>query len=216
PVAMHDADLSRSTDGHGFVHELTLSELKGLDAAPGRPERAEIPTVREAVELASGRVGVDLEIKNIPGDAGFDSPREAALEAALRELETASFSGDVLISSFNWLTIERSRELAPDIPTGFLTIAPIEPRAALVYARGAGTRAPAGSPVARRSRCGSGPGRTGGTASCARAAGAAPRAGAGSCGTPAARGSRPRSRSARAGPGLPPPRGRPAGSACTR
>ena len=138
PVAMHDADLSRSTDGQGFVHELTLSELKGLDAAPGRPERAEIPTVREAVELASGRVGVDLEIKNIPGDAGFESPREAALEAALRELETASFSGDVLISSFNWLTIERSRELAPDIPTGFLTIAPIEPRAALVYARGAG------------------------------------------------------------------------------
>src|SRR5205823_6124680 len=81
------------------------------------------------VELASGRVGVDLEIKNIPGDAGFESPREAALEAALRELETASFSGDVLISSFNWLTIERSRELAPDIPPGFLTIAPIEPRA---------------------------------------------------------------------------------------
>ena len=44
----------------------------------------------------------------------------------------------MLISSFNWLSIERSRELAPEIPTGFLTIAAMEPRAALVYARGAG------------------------------------------------------------------------------
>jgi glycerophosphoryl diester phosphodiesterase len=137
-VAMHDADVSRSTDGHGFVHELTLSELKRLDAAPGRPGRAEVPTLREVLDLASGRVGVDLEIKNLPGDPGFESPREGALEAALRELEKASFSGEVLISSFNWLTIERSRELAPDVPTGFLTIAPIEARAALVYARGAG------------------------------------------------------------------------------
>ena len=39
------------------------------------------------------------------------------------------------MSSFNWLTIERSRELAPGIPTGFLTIAPIAPAAALVYAQ---------------------------------------------------------------------------------
>src|SRR5204862_7585025 len=38
-------------------------------------------------------------------------------------------------SSFNWITSERSRELAPEVPTGFLTIAAIAPAAALVYAR---------------------------------------------------------------------------------
>jgi glycerophosphoryl diester phosphodiesterase len=138
PVVMHDADVSRSTDGRGFVHQMTLRELKSLDAAPGRAARAEVPTLREVLALASGRVGVDLEIKNIPGDPGFDSPREAILEATLDELRAISFSGEVMISSFNTHTVERSRERAPELPTGILTIAAVEPDAALAYARGAG------------------------------------------------------------------------------
>src|SRR5205807_148881 len=84
--------------------------------------------------------GINLEIKNLPGEPGFDSPQEAAVETALRELDRTAFSGPVLVSSFNWLTIERSRELAPEIPTGFLTIAGIAPAAALVYARREGHR----------------------------------------------------------------------------
>jgi glycerophosphoryl diester phosphodiesterase len=138
PVVMHDADVSRSTDGQGFVHEMTLSEIKSLDAAPGRAARAEVPTLGEVLALASGRVGVDLEIKNIPGDPGFDSPREATLEATVAELGATAFSGQIMISSFNWLTIERSRELAPELPTGVLTIAAVEPEVVLGYARGAG------------------------------------------------------------------------------
>jgi glycerophosphoryl diester phosphodiesterase len=83
---------------------------------------------------------VDIEIKNIPGEPSFDSPREAALEACLGALDESAFSGPVLVSSFNWLTIERSREVRPDIPTGFLTIGAMDPRAAFVYAREAGHR----------------------------------------------------------------------------
>jgi glycerophosphoryl diester phosphodiesterase len=78
---------------------------------------------------------VDLEIKNIPGEPAFDSPDEGVLRASLASLEEVGFSGEVLVSSFNWLTIERSKELAPDLPTGFLTIAAIDPRAGLDYAR---------------------------------------------------------------------------------
>lgn len=137
-VVMHDPEVSRATDGRGFVHELTLQELKRLDAAGGRGERAEVATLREVLEAVSGRAGVDLEIKNIPGEPAFDSPTESVLAAALRDLEAVSFDGDVLISSFNMITLERSLAMAPDIPTGFLTVASIEPSAALAYARGAG------------------------------------------------------------------------------
>ncbi len=140
PVVMHDAEVSRATDGHGWVHELTLDELKRLDASRGNGPRAEVATLREVLDLASGRAGVDLEIKNIPGEPAFDSPAERILVAALRELQASAFEGDVLISSFNMITIERSRELAPDLETGFLTVALVEPAAALVYARGAGHR----------------------------------------------------------------------------
>ncbi|MFN2543497.1 MAG: glycerophosphodiester phosphodiesterase [Actinomycetota bacterium] len=132
-VVLHDADVSRVTDGAGFVGELTLAEVKRLDASGGRGARAEVPTLREVLELVSGRAGINLEIKNLPGEPGFDSPIEAAVQTALRELERTSFEGSVLVSSFNWLTIERSRQLAPDIPTGFLTIAGIAPAASLVY-----------------------------------------------------------------------------------
>jgi glycerophosphoryl diester phosphodiesterase len=138
PVIVHDQDLSRTTDGTGLVHELTVAELKRLDASAGRGPKAEIPTLREVLELVSGRAGINLEIKNIPGEVAFDSPKEATVRAALDDVERTSFSGSVLVSSFNWITIERSRELAPDIPTGFLTIAAIAPAAALVYARDAG------------------------------------------------------------------------------
>jgi glycerophosphoryl diester phosphodiesterase len=138
PVVMHDADVSRCTDGSGFVHDMELAELKKLDASAGRGPRTEVPRLAEVLELVSGKAGVNLEIKNIPGEPSYDSPREATVRAALEEVEAASFSGSVLVSSFNWITIERSLELAPDTPTGFLTLAAIDPEAALVYARGAG------------------------------------------------------------------------------
>jgi glycerophosphoryl diester phosphodiesterase len=137
-VVMHDPEVSRATDGHGFVHEMALEELKRLDASRSPGPRTEVATLREVLEAVSGRAGVDLEIKNIPGEPAFDSPTESVLTAALRELDAAAFVGEVLISSFNMITIERSLALAPDIPTGFLTVGVIEPTAALVYARGAG------------------------------------------------------------------------------
>ena len=137
PVVFHDPDVTSTTDGTGYVHQLTLAEVKRLDASPGEHERHEVPTLAEALDAIRG-VGVNLEIKNLPGEPDFDSPREATLEAAVGILREVRFDGPVLVSSFNWLTIERARELAPEIRTGFLTIAPIDPWAALVYVRSRG------------------------------------------------------------------------------
>jgi glycerophosphoryl diester phosphodiesterase len=135
PVILHDPDVSPTTDGAGLVHTLTLAEVKRLDASGGRSGRHEVPTLGEALEAITGKAAVDLEIKNIPGEPAFDSPDERVLAATLEALERDGFSGSVLVSSFNWITIERSKELAPEIPTGFLTVAAIDPWAAFVYAR---------------------------------------------------------------------------------
>jgi glycerophosphoryl diester phosphodiesterase len=140
PVILHDPDVSSTTDGAGPVHTLSLREVKRLDASPGRAGRQEIPTLAEALRAMSeaGPVAVDLEIKNIPGEPAFDSPDESVLLAALDVLEETSFQAPVLVSSFNWITIERCKEVAPDIPTGFLTVGVVDPHAALVYAQHAG------------------------------------------------------------------------------
>jgi glycerophosphoryl diester phosphodiesterase len=136
PVVLHDPDVSATTDGTGLIHTLTLPEVKRLDASGGSGSRKEIPTLPEALELASRYPGatVDLEIKNLPGEPAFDSPKESILLSCLDALSASGFSGEVMMSSFNWLTIERSKELAPEILTGFLTIGAVDARAALVYA----------------------------------------------------------------------------------
>lgn len=136
PVVLHDADLSVTTDGRGPVDELTLAEVKRLDASGGRGPRQEVPTLAEALDVIgrSGR-GIDLEIKSL---GGADAARQDLLEASLAVLESADFPGPVLVSSFNGLTLQRCRELAPDVPTGFLSSAAIDPGSALAYARQAG------------------------------------------------------------------------------
>ena len=133
PVVLHDLDVSITTDGAGHVHRLTLAEIKRLNASKGGGEQAEVPTLREALKLLSGRVGANIEVKNLPEEPSFDSPKEEAVEKTLSTLHDVAFSGPVVICSFNWLSIERVRELEPSISTGFLTVAGIDPSAALTY-----------------------------------------------------------------------------------
>lgn len=61
-IIMHDADVSRTTNGKGLVKDLSLNELKELDA--GKGER--IPTLEEVIKLVKNKIGLVVEIKE-PG-----------------------------------------------------------------------------------------------------------------------------------------------------
>jgi len=110
-VVMHDPDVSRTTDGAGLVSEMTLEEIRKLG----------VPTVEEALACLTGRAAADIEIKNLPGEPGFTSDREPAVEATLDALDAAGFPGQVIVSSFNPASIAHSRRLRPDVPSGLLT-----------------------------------------------------------------------------------------------
>lgn len=132
-VVMHDPTVDRTTDGTGVVAELTASELAGLNA--GTPDRPEpVPRLDEVLDLLSGRAGVVLEIKNLPGQQGYESGRESIVEAVHAELERRSFVGPVLVVSFNPASIAASKAIAPMVPTGFLTTDLVSPREALAHA----------------------------------------------------------------------------------
>lgn len=138
PVVLHDADLSRTTDLRGHVHELSLVEVKRADASGGRGPPQEIPTLVEVLELLDGAgTGVDIEIKNLPWEPGHD-PSEAVVTAVLAALEETAFAEPVLLSSFIPQTLERAAAVAPDLPRGLLTIAALDPREALEHAVAAG------------------------------------------------------------------------------
>jgi glycerophosphoryl diester phosphodiesterase len=121
-VVMHDAQVSRTTDGDGLVRDLTLRELKSLTVRGPSDATAEVPTLAQALSMLSGRAAIDVEIKNLPGEPDHEPDREAVVEATLRGLDEAAFVGAVLITSFNPRSIGRVRELAPDVVTGFLAL----------------------------------------------------------------------------------------------
>jgi len=58
-IIMHDENTLRTTGKDGLIKNMTLKELKKLDAGEGET----IPTLDELIEVAKGKVGLQLEIK---------------------------------------------------------------------------------------------------------------------------------------------------------
>lgn len=133
-VVMHDPGVERTTDGAGAVHELTSIELGALNAGSAdAPER--VPTLADVLDLLSGRAGVAIEIKNVPGEPGFQADGESLVQVTHAEIERRGFEGPILLISFNPRSIGVSRSIAPHVPTGFLTTELVPPRDALAHAR---------------------------------------------------------------------------------
>ena len=63
-VIMHDENTARTTGHKGIIREMTLAELKKLDCGEGE----KIPTLDELIEIAKGKISLQLEIK-APGTA---------------------------------------------------------------------------------------------------------------------------------------------------
>lgn len=70
-VVMHDDTVDRTTNGKGYVRDLSLYDLKQLDAGSWfAPEFAgeRIPTLGQALDLAKWKIGVYIEIKDSSDD----------------------------------------------------------------------------------------------------------------------------------------------------
>ena len=130
PVVIHDPAVDRTTDGSGFVHELTAAQIASL-----RADGVEaVPTLDEVLGVLSGHAGAAIEIKSIPGEPAFDPAREPIVEAVHSGLGRVRFEGPVLVISFNPASIAASKTIAPSVPTGFLTTDLVDPREALAFA----------------------------------------------------------------------------------
>lgn len=81
-VCLHDATVDRTTDGTGKVADLTLDDVKKLDAGvkfDARFKGERVPTLREVLELARGKIAVMIDLKE-DGDAYAE-----AIAAQVRE-----------------------------------------------------------------------------------------------------------------------------------
>jgi glycerophosphoryl diester phosphodiesterase len=65
-VCLHDPEVDGTTDGKGKIADLTLAEVKKLDAGVKFDPRfagERVPTLREVLDLARGKIGVMLDLK---------------------------------------------------------------------------------------------------------------------------------------------------------
>jgi glycerophosphoryl diester phosphodiesterase len=116
-VVIHDETVNRTTNGEGVVDEITLTELKQLDAAHTfqdirgryiyRGQGVEMPTVEE-VFSQFGDMRFNIEIKEAPQNKTYPD-----IELKLWELiQKFNMEDNVLISSFSDATIRKFNEHA--------------------------------------------------------------------------------------------------------
>lgn len=111
PIVMHDARVDRTTNGQGYVANLTLAQLRTLDGGDGRS----VPTLDEVFEAFGPALLYNVELK----DRGW---RDHGLLASVADrIEGHHLEDRVLVSSFNPMTIRRARRhLAKRIPVAVI------------------------------------------------------------------------------------------------
>ncbi|MFI5804795.1 glycerophosphodiester phosphodiesterase [Streptomyces sp. NPDC051561] len=102
-VVMHDADVDRTTDGHGAICELTLDELRALDAGGGQ----RVPLFEEVLDAVSAPL--QAEIKDV-----------AAAQALAEVIHRRDLLGRVEVLSFHDEALARISELVPGVRTALV------------------------------------------------------------------------------------------------
>lgn len=101
-VVIHDPTVDRTTNGQGKVSEMTLDELKRLDAGKGQ----QIPTFQEVIDLARGRVKMIPEIK-----------QEGIEMELLDVIDRNGVVNDCMVSSFITHAIRLCKKFHPTLQT---------------------------------------------------------------------------------------------------
>lgn len=117
-VLIHDESLQRTAGSAKLVKDVTLEELKRLDAGSWFDPSfggEKVPELRELLELVKPTsLLVNLELKN--GVVLYPNMEEAVVE----EIRKHGMSDRIVISSFNHYSLAKCKRLAPEIRTGIL------------------------------------------------------------------------------------------------
>ncbi|HHY19528.1 MAG TPA: glycerophosphodiester phosphodiesterase [Firmicutes bacterium] len=112
-IVMHDSLVDRTTDGEGAIKEMSLEEIKKLDAGSwkGKAYKGEpVPTFREVLQEVKGKSRLVVELKV-----------EGAEEKVVDALKEADMLDDVVVISFIPKALATLAEIEPDLPRAVLT-----------------------------------------------------------------------------------------------
>ena len=110
-VVIHDGTVDRTTNGTGAVKEMTLSELKKLDAGSWKDSRfgkERIPAFSELLDLAKGRVMVDIDLKDAD-----------AIVPMVQDLKERDMLFDAIVTGTSSEDIQKIRKVEPALVAFF-------------------------------------------------------------------------------------------------
>ena len=121
PVIMHDEKVDRTTDGNGYIYDLTYAELCKLDCSypdkfAGKFGRLQIPTLREYLEWMAEEEDLitNIELKNsVYYYGGME-------EKVIDMICEYGLEDRIILSSFNNASIVLCRQSDETIAGGFL------------------------------------------------------------------------------------------------
>ncbi len=115
-VLLHDADLMRVASIRRRLRDINYRELKDIDVGSWfAPEFSSerIPTLQEAIDLARGRIKLNIELK-------FTWPDPALTQEVANIIRQNGFSGDCVVSSLNFQALTEIKQAFPELITGFI------------------------------------------------------------------------------------------------
>ena len=135
-----ELDVRRTSDGVLVVHHdpsISGGDVIAHTEYDALPDT--VPTLAEALQ-ASAPMGVNVEIKNSPGEAGHDPSGELA-RLTIDVIARSAGASEILVSSFDLDTLVVVRSISGAPPTGYLVLSADDPLDAVAAAVVGGHRA---------------------------------------------------------------------------
>jgi glycerophosphoryl diester phosphodiesterase len=120
-VIIHDTTVDRTTNGTGYIKDLTFEQLRQLDAGSWKGEQftgERIPAFDEILDRYHGKTGILIELKAPELYPGIEE--QVAEELTKRNLDRPQ-NEKIIIQSFNFESMKKMNTLLPNVPIGVLT-----------------------------------------------------------------------------------------------
>jgi len=118
-VVFHDPTVDRTTNGKGPLKNMTLAELKKLDAGSSFSEQFKgepIPTLEEVFETVGKQTFINVELTN------YKTPHDQLVETVCMLIKKHKMQKNVMFSSFFASNLSKARSYLPEVPSGLLAL----------------------------------------------------------------------------------------------
>ncbi|MEO1673418.1 MAG: glycerophosphodiester phosphodiesterase family protein [Cyanobacteria bacterium J06631_2] len=108
-VVIHDRNLSRTTNGKGYLDQSSFAYIRSLDAGKGE----QIPTLAEVFDTVNHCALINIELK------GSNTAR-LVVDLIQTYCDRGWQHSDFIVSSFDHYQLNQVKQISPEITTGML------------------------------------------------------------------------------------------------